>query len=366
MGALHTAGARRVLVTMLGLVAAGAVACSDARPLPTEPDGRPTSTSEGSHTATLLPAPGATQSNGWSVNDSGIASGWSDASGGRAIRWSEAGVAEDILGVDSGTRGINGAGGIVGWARHPDGLQRAYVYTGGVRIDLEKLEPGGRGSAHGINDAGTVVGISSMEGGSNAVVWRQEADGSYGAPVALGFGNPTEGPQVNDRGDIVFSAYVWNLHRPVIWPVQPDGSYGEPIWLGRPADGHYYARDMNDQGVVVGSRHQPSEGPPVAVVWLPGDYDAPIDLGIGEAWAINEHNQIVGTRGGHLPVFGGASRRPALWALEADGTISGPLDIGTPSGYQSGGARDINDEGVIIGSSWGPEEVQATLWTPRP
>jgi probable HAF family extracellular repeat protein len=348
-------------VALAGLLAAGASSCSDRGTMLTDPD---TGTTPGdTYTAALLAAPGASRSNGWALNDAGVAAGWSDVAGGRAVRWQHGAAATDFLGADSGTRGINNAGAIVGWVRHPDGIQRGFVHVDGIRIDLEHLYD--RGHASAINDAGTVVGVGPTEAGTRAMVWRRGPDGSYGQPEALAFGSPTEGPHINARGDIVFSANIWGLHRPLIWPDGSNGGYGEPIWLGRPVDVGYYAKSMNDQGVVVGFRQSPwTDERPVAVVWLPGDYDNPIDLGIGEAWSINEKNQIVGTTGGNLPVFGGAARRPALWTIEADGSITGPRDIGSPTGYQSGAARAINDEGVIIGSSWGPGEVAATLWRP--
>jgi uncharacterized membrane protein len=360
--ALCDLNAWRPMALLLAFLVAAVVACGDGGGLPTEPDADPgtTPTPEATHTATILAGP---QSNGWGINDAGMAAGWR---GGRAIRWSESGVATDITGADSGTRGINNAGAIVGWMRHPDGRFLGFVERDGVRIDLEKLQPGKSGTAHGINDAGTIVGVSNVDDGSSAVVWRRSPDGSYGVPHALGFGNPTQGPKINAHGDISFSAYVWGMHRAVVWRVGADGEYGAPIWLGRPADGNYYAMDLNDQGIVVGFRQLPwGTDPPVAVVWFPDDYDTPHDLGIGEAWSINESNQIVGTTGGNLPVFGGAPRRPALWTIEADGTITGPHDIGTPPGFQSGAARHINDVGAIIGSSWGPGDVSATVWTPK-
>lgn len=360
------ATARWLSVAVSATLACGASGCADSATLTTDLGGEAdtTSTVGTSHTVEILSSLSGTRSNGWVVNDSGIAGGWSGISGGRAVRWSDAGEPVDMLGVESGTRGINNDGSIVGWVRLPDGVQRGYIYANAVRIDLEKLEPDGPGSARDINNRGTIVGIGALGHGTNAVVWRRAPDGSYGSPVALGFGSPTQSPRINERGDIAFSAYVLNMHRPLIWPAGPDAEPGEPIWLGRPADGHYYAMDINDNGIVVGSRQLPwGEDPPVAVVWLPSDYDSPVDLGIGEARAINEQNQIVGTTGGSLSE--GEPRRPALWTVEPDGTISGPTDVGTPSGYLYGGARDINESGWIIGSSWGPGEVAATLWRPR-
>jgi probable HAF family extracellular repeat protein len=318
--------------------------------------------------ALILDALGGSQSNGWVISDAGVAAGWSNVSGGRAIRWPESGPPSDFLGADSGTRGINNLGAIVGWVRHPDGMQRAYVFVDGERIDLEPL-PGwtGPAAATGINANGTVVGRHQ----ARVVVWQLGADGAYGVPVDMGR-YALGSPDINDHGDIVFTAdlptdYGWRM-RPVLRRATPDGGYDEPIHLGAPSDDHYAAHAINNAGLVVGVRYDgwyPSATYAYAVLWHPDDYASPIDLGIGEAWDINDHNHVVGSLGGLLPVFGGETRRPGLWTVDADGAVLEEIDLGVPAGFTSGGARGISNEGSVIGSSWGrPGVVEATLWRP--
>ncbi len=305
---------------------------------------------------------GGTQSNAWGVNDTGVAIGWSNASGGGAFRWSEPDGMTALPGITS-TRGINNAGAIVGHSHHDSGWT-AYVYEGGDRTDLPALEPGSNSIAHQINDAGTIVGISDPF--AKAVVWRREADGTYGAPVDLGHRNINRHPVVNSRGDIAFTAAAPNgpRPRPLLWRVQPDGSYADPLFLGRPDPGNYFVRGINDAGLIVGYRWTGMFE--MAVLWHPEDYSTPIDLGVGEAWGINAHNHIVGITGGEFPTFGSLPRRPALWVVESAGSVAGPFDIGTPAGFESAGARSISDSGWIVGSAWGPGEVMATVWRPEP
>jgi probable HAF family extracellular repeat protein len=303
----------------------------------------------------------ASQSNGWVINDAGVAAGWSSVSGGRAILWPISGPPADFLGEDSGTRGINNPGAIVGWVRHPDGAQRGYVFADGERIDLTSLGLG-PAVATGINATGTVVGRSN----ARVVVWQPDTGGGYGGPVDVGpYAIGT--PDINDHGTIVFTAELptdggWIMYRPLLGRADPDGNYDEPIRLGAPGTTDYAAHAINNAGLVVGVRY--GMNATYAVLWHPDDYARPIDLGVGEAWDINDHNQVVGTLGGPFPVFGDEARRPGLWIVAADGSVLEEIALGSPAGFASGGARGINNEGWIIGSSWGPGPVQATLWRP--
>lgn len=301
------------------------------------------------------------RSNGWVINDAGVAAGWSSVSAGRAIRWPESGPPTDFLGEDGGTRGINNVGAIVGWVRHPDGAQRGYVFAEGERIDLTSLGDG-PSVATGINATGRVVGRSQ----ARVVVWRPDTGGGYGAPVDLGpYAIGT--PDITDDGTIVFTAELltdggWIMYRPLLRRVGPDGNYDEPIRLGAPSTNDYAAQAINNAGLVVGVRYGMTATS--AVLWHPDDYANPIELGIGEALDINDHNHVVGTLGGPFPDFGGESRRPGLWIVDADGALLEELDLGVPAGFASGGARGISNEGSIVGSSWGPGPIQATLWRP--
>jgi uncharacterized membrane protein len=306
---------------------------------------------------------GGERSNGWGVNGAGAVAGWASWSQtrpeeGRAFLWSEAGGLRELLGVESGVRGMNDAGVVVGYQRSAAG-DRAYVVTTAGRVDLQPLVPGQETFASGINASGVVVGRSDQQ----AVVWRPGPDGAYGAAVAIGSAVANYSPVINGRGDVAFSP-PQPAGRPRVWRAREGGGFEDPVSLGASADTNYWVRGMNSAGLVVGFGLR--GGAVRAFLWHPNDYATPIDLGIlGEAWAINERNEIVGTEGGQLPVFGGQARTPVIWRVDPAGSVSQPLRLKLPTGFDSGGARSISSAGWVAGSVWGPGQVRAAVWKPR-
>jgi probable HAF family extracellular repeat protein len=122
--------------------------------------------------------------------------------------------------------------------------------------------------------------------------------------------------------------------------------------IGLPAidrDGHgYFASAINDLG------HVTSNGGNIALLWNgTRQYQLP---GLGgrfiSAWGLNNHGQVVG---------GAAMRNgPTRAMLWEGGTLT---VLPTPRGSESI-ARDINDSGVVAGSTsrWGRDTTHATLW----
>lgn len=352
-------GAPRRTWSAAALLLAGCAELAAPEPPGVEPPAAEPPAATVSYDAVTLGTMGGRMSNAWAVNTAGLVAGWSDAAGGRGFRWTESSGMTDLIATPGGTRGINEAGAITGYYNLPAGGQRGYVVDDVARRDLPPLAPGQSTVGYAINAAGTVAGAS----GGWIVAWTRAADGSYGSPVPLGPRTGAGSAAVNAAGDVAFTASMEGRASPVLRRRQADGSYGDPIVLGRPAGGHHEALGLNDAGVVVGFRW--TGFIEVAVLWHPSDYDTPIDLGDGQAWAINAAGQVVGVTGGELPVFGGAPRRAALWTVDAERRIAGPIDLGTPAGYASAGARAISAGGWIVGSSWGPgADVVATLWRP--
>jgi hypothetical protein len=344
------AGAPRLGLLLAVLV----LACGDrvTAPATTDP--------ENDFSALELRTIGGIASHAFAVDQAGVVAGWSSVNVGHAVIWDPAGDAEILLSDWSSTRGMNAEGSIVGWSRAPTGRQGAYARVDGQHRVLVPLDPGHHAHAWTINADRIVAGVSN----GWAVLWEPQPDGSYSAPRNLGLHrlSNADGAHINARGDVAFTAEGTQCCEVVLWRRKPDGGYGEPFGLGRVHPGPHYARGINDAGIVVGYRWSGTQE--IAVAWLPTDYSQPVDLGPGQAWHINNHNQVVGTSGGELAGFNleTVQSRPALWLLNGAGGFTGPLDLGTPSGYEWAAARFISDSGWIAGSTWGPGVVAAARW----
>lgn len=193
-----------------------------------------------------------------------------------------------------------------------------------VSVDtLPSLGPISR--AHGINEAGLIVGASDIpvafESESHAVLWQD------GILTDLGLG---AAHAINDAGWIVGT-----------------GPGGATLWrngvatiLGTLGGSRASATGINNSGWIVGTSQLPGDSIEHAFLWRNGSM---IDLGTlggsnSAANAINAAGQIVGAS----DVLNG--REHAF--LYENGVMR---DLGTLQGHQSA-AEDINDAGHIVGS----------------
>ena len=147
----------------------------------------------------------------------------------------------------------------------------------------------------------------------------------------------------------------------------PSGSYHAFLWqngimtdLGTLAGAHAsHGAGINDNGEVVGDSGPVAGGYSHAFRWKNGSTS---DLGTlaggnSEAWAINNQSQVVGWS--HGPSGNGES---FIWQ---SGTMS---NLQVNPGGRGSGAADINDQGQVVGSWYGPPIVpgyyntHAFLW----
>lgn len=214
--------------------------------------------------------------------------------------------------------GINEAGQVVGWIQTAPGELQAFRWQGGGTTNLGTL--GGVSSqAYGISEAGQVVGQSQTETGAwHAFLWT--SGGTDGVP---------SNPQMQDLGTL--TGY-------------PSGSY---------------ASGINMHGQVVGASWNEATGKWRAFLWHDG---VMTDLGIlqeghtsSSASQINDLGQVVGTSRNDAT----AEERPFLWTPQTpNGTMT---DLGTLGA--GGGASDINESGQVVGASATPTgAVHAFRW----
>lgn len=158
-----------------------------------------------------------------------------------------------------------------------------------------------------INDDGVIVGRSNFIDGLGAAVWRRRQSAHLASPFQDGSANPLG---LNNRGQAVgYSSSGVQPVTPVVW------NNGVPSELAMPGLGFGMAKAINDRGHVVG--------------------DA-----LGEATGGATHAML--WRGGRVTDLG---------------TV--PRNKGKPASF----ASDINEGGVVVGSSHdGNEVARAVRW----
>jgi hypothetical protein len=264
---------------------------------------------------------------------------------------------------------VNEAGVIVGYLDHqsPGGWNRGgFVWDGAMR-----LLPVPEGAtqfwhAYSINDAGIVAGSVELDLRDDdgvligrrvrAALWFPPyEDPPMLLPPLDGFDNSSAGA-INNQGLIIGGSWGssgstwgrWQLEgQEVSGPVQLEG--GIRPWIMSP---------MNNAGDIVGQSHREPEAALLrsGEVTLLGMFD-----GFSSAHGISDPGEdgsvwVVGAGGEYDPATGYS--RAALWTVDADAAVSGPVDLGV------GRAAAVNVHGWIVGvRPWGQSQ-QAALWRP--
>ncbi|HET6363064.1 MAG TPA: hypothetical protein VFH11_13570 [Gemmatimonadota bacterium] len=126
----------------------------------------------------LASFPSGTWAVGWAINDNGDVAGWSedDAQGGfqRALIWRKTPTGwapPEPLGTLGGVaHGINNAGQVVGYSRVSEQpiVTHAFLWTAGEMLDIGRQNVDS--AAYDINDSGQIVGVSN----GSAVLWAPQ------------------------------------------------------------------------------------------------------------------------------------------------------------------------------------------------
>jgi probable HAF family extracellular repeat protein len=246
-------------------------------------------------------------------------------------------VTASLGGAQSRGMAINAGGLVAGWSDRPDGSRRAVIWRNGAITDLGTL--GGPSSTvpwPGLNDAGTVVGIShtsrpdplhedwSCDAGgflpetTDLICRGFVYDGSNMRELPTLGGNHGFAAGVNNRGQIVGWAET-PVHDPTCVDVQVLG-FKAVLW--EPKSGSH-------------GRIKTRELPP-----YPGD-------SASAATAINDRGVAVGISGDCDQAVGRFSaRRAVLW-----GKNRKPVRIPDLGGVTWHTPMDINDAGDVVGFS---------------
>ncbi len=346
----------RVLYCRIAAAAILAIPACATDEGPTEPQLGPNSAMAASadYTVRDLGTLGGSYSYAFGISPDGAVVGASNTAGGtdHAFLWRNGTMTDlgTLAGPEgsSGAKAINQGGEVVGASTISDGQTRAFLWREGVMTDLGTLNGDGFGSsaAESINRLGQVVGYSSSPTATQtATLWQNGGItdlGTLGGSISAAYDINNAGQVV---GDSRFSLESDDFHA-FLWQ---NGIMTDLGTLGGPFS---HAQGINDDGDVVGWS-EAADGQTHAVVWKHGKI---IDLGLfrGQTfgYAINTERQKVG-------FFTGNGAGPMLWDGRRVLLLPG---LGGPSGD----ATDINDAGLIAGSSHTTTiEQHAVLWTPN-
>lgn len=211
-----------------------------------------------------------------------------------------------------------------------------------VVVEIETLG-GPSANAMAINDNGEIVGAAdNAQWIRHAYAWSLESGMVDLDPFFPGI--PSEASGINEFGNVV--GYRMNLGsgrlRATHW-----SPAGDAIELGAPHSSDSFAIAINDNGEIAGSI---GYGPPQAVCWdasfalkyLPSPGNASL------AWDINDGGVIVGSSA--TTAGSSTAEQAAIWRLDASsGQISGPEFLGTFTGSNYSEAIAINDRGTVVG-----------------
>jgi hypothetical protein len=271
-----------------------------------------------------------------SINDSDIAVGasYSDGRPTRAVKYDGKGGAAELVGpAGSSTtvKAVNNRGAAAGTTIDVGGHSRA------IRFDPDGtyqvlIAPYGYATAAGmaIDDSGTVYGTARDETGRQiAVRWRPNGvltamklpEGATWAQVTSASPNGYVVGHVFGTGGGPL-AVRWNRN-------------GSVITLARVTNGTTSAEAVNNRGEVVGNSNG-ADGT-YGARWRADGSVIMLSKGMYPK-SINDSGVMVGFT--HV----GGEPRPYRWSENGEA-----LDLGLPEGATSGGALDINTDGVIVG-----------------
>ena len=220
-----------------------------------------------------------------------------------------------------------------------------------------ETEPNNQSFANGINDNGVIVGTSTYDNDTGPQIMAATYWTAAGDPIRLGGTGTGTAREIANNGRIAGSRGP----RAALWEDFDD----PPVDLGLlpgSTGSLSDAFDLNETGTVVGSS-EISPGQDRAFIWTPGAGMQPIASpntlgGFSSANAIGPGGTIVGTSIDSSSVQRAIIREPGKPIVDLNTLIP------AGSGWNLRSARDINDDGQIVGRGEIGGQTRAFLLTP--
>jgi|GEM_PF-1941298 len=304
---------------------------------------------------------------GYAINDSGqIAGDFYSAQGTlHGFLWENGTVTElGLPGVASEAFDLNDSGQVVGHSNN-----QAVIWENSTMTQLPNLGDSELSRAHGINNAGQVVGWAGWGdlkfGEKHAFLWDNTNGiqdlGPSGADSISNFG-------INNSGQVVGWTFIGEQgphhYHATLW------ENGVPIDLGY-LDGleSSIGKDINDRGQVVGYSHSDYQNDNTGLynAFLWDSTGGMQNLGTLDgkpnsvARAINDRGQVVGNSW-KVPWEPQGNEHAWLWE---EGVLTDLYElIPAESAWEQIDAYDINNQGQIVGRGFKDGEMRAFLMTP--
>ncbi|MEO8200499.1 MAG: hypothetical protein ABI679_08275 [Gemmatimonadota bacterium] len=307
------------------------------------------------YTLVDLAVPGEFNGFGADINDGGTVLGTSSMNGPwlRLISGARVDIGHFTGGVNGNGNALNNLEQATGFSYNADSHAHAFFWSqSGGMIDLGTLANNrGASEGNGINNLGQVVGSSSVGAfpstASHAFLW---SDSTGMADLGTLGGSFSSARDINDQGEVVGESDLAATGPHAFYWSQATGM----VDIGTLGGQRSFANGINNKGQVVGESEAAS-GVNHAFLWTQAG--GMVDLGTMDSSStaaedINERGQIVGTS------FNGTFR---AFLLKTNGTY---LDLGDLGGGLSRGLA-INKCGLISGSSQLPSGGtgdHAVLW----